>query len=175
MKFDVMPVATEKQIEEVEAAAADAWQECYAGMYPEGQFQEMFEEMRSKEALRRLMREGHIYYMVLADNQFAGYLSFRYSGSHVFLYSLYVKPGFRKKGISRKVMEQFDKMLSGEEFRHVRKLTMWVPRTYHQGVNVLRHLDFQVTKEVDNHIVKGYPLNEYVMERRIKRSQADHG
>ena len=45
-------------------------------------------------------------------------LSFRHNGNHIFLYSLYVKPDFRRKGIGRKSVEQFDKMLSGEEFNY---------------------------------------------------------
>lgn len=175
MRFDVMPVATEKQIEELEAAAAVAWQECYAGMYPEGQYNDLFRELQSKEAMRRFMREGYIYYMVLVDNQFAGYLSFRHHGNRVFLYSLYVKPDFRQMGIGRKIVEQFDRMLSGEEFLHVNKLTLRIPRTNDQTVNILKRLDFQVTREIDNHIVKGYPLNEYIMERKVKRSPVDHG
>ena len=88
MKFDVMPVATERQIEEIEAVAVHAWRECYQGMYPERQLTDMFETLQSKDAMRRLMQEGQIYYMLLVDNQFAGYLSFRHNGNHIFLYSL---------------------------------------------------------------------------------------
>ncbi len=175
MKFDVMPVATERQIEEIEAVAVHAWRECYQGMYPERQLTDMFETLQSKDAMRRLMREGQIYYMLLVDNQFAGYLSFRHNGNHIFLYSLYVKPDFRRKGIGRKSVEQFDKMLSGEEFHHVRKLKLKVPRHYRQAVKILQHLDFRVTKAVDSETIHGYPLNEYVMERKIKRSQAEYG
>ena len=177
MKFDAMPVATEKQIEEIEAVASLAWQECSAGLlYSEKQNTDLFDEMHSKESMKRLMQAGQIYYMLLADNQLAGYLAFRNNGTSIFLYILYIKPAFRRKGLGRKALEHFDKMLSGDEFRHIRKLTLRVPQSYPQVIHILKHLDFQITKTFDGQSDRGHPLNEYVMERKIKRNLAiDYG
>ncbi len=173
MRFDVMPVATEKQIEEIEAIAVSAFQECHKGIYSHEQISYMSEQFHTKEAMKRLMKERQIYYMLLADHELVGYLSFEHQNHHLRLNNLYVKTADRRRGIARKAIEQMDKALSGEEFHHVRKLTINIPRQNTSAAVILQHLGFRITKSIDTQ-VGGYVLNDYVMERKINRNSGDY-
>ena len=74
MRFDVMPVATDKQVKEIEEAAYNVWHNYYKDIFPPEQIDYMLGKYQSKEALRRQMSEGYIYYMLLADDKLAGYM-----------------------------------------------------------------------------------------------------
>ena len=76
MRFDVMPVATEKQILEVEEAANHVWHNYYKDIFSEEQIDYMLEKFQSREALKAQISNGYVYYMILADGELAGYMCY---------------------------------------------------------------------------------------------------
>ena len=102
MRFDVMPVATEKQILEVEQAANLVWHNYYKDIFSPDQITYMFKKFQSAEAVKKQMSEGYIYYMLLVDNNLAGYMCLLTQSDYVYLARLYIKAEYRRQGLAKK-------------------------------------------------------------------------
>ena len=85
MRIDVMPVATEKQIVEIEETANHVWHNYYKDIFSTQQISYMLEKYHSREALKRQMEEGYIYYMLFSDGNFAGYMCYKMYSDHAFI------------------------------------------------------------------------------------------
>ena len=70
MRFDVMPVATEKQIKEVVDAAYNVWHNYYKDIFTTEQINYMLEKYQSHDALRKQMSEGLKAQLSLAKHEF---------------------------------------------------------------------------------------------------------
>ena len=174
MRFDVMPVATEKQISEIETAANHVWHNYYKDIYSPEQIDYMLEKYQSRAALRQQIANHNIYYMLLVDGEFAGYLCFKNYGDHFFISRLYIKAEYRRQGLARRVIALFDSIVKTEEFSGIKKLRLHVERKNSFAINVYEHLGFTRIKAIDTDIGKGFTCSEYVMERKINRDQGDN-
>ena len=172
MKFDVMPVATEKQIVEIEEAANHVWHNYYKDIFSPQQIDYMLKKYHSKDALKKQMSEGFIYYMLFSDGNFAGYMCYKLNHDHVFVSRLYIKAEYRRQGLAKKTLERLESVISNEEhgFGNIKKLRLNVERNNHFAINVYERLGFNKTKAVDTDIGSGFVCKEYVMERKILRS-----
>ncbi len=174
MRFDVMPVATEKQIEEIEVAANNVWHNYYKDIFSKEQISYMLDKYQSKEAVKRQIENKYIYYMLLVDDQMAGYLCFKNRGDHIFISRLYIKAEFRRQGLARRSIALFDTMVKSEEFRNIRKLRLNVERKNKFAINVYEHLGFSKVNAVDTDIGNGFMCSDFVMEKKINRNQGDN-
>ncbi len=177
MKFDVMPVATEKQIVEIEEAANHVWHNYYRDIFSPQQIDYMLEKYQSKEALKRQMSEGNIYFMLISDGSFAGYMCYKMYSDYVFISRLYIKAEYRRQGLAKKAIDRLDKLLkSGNSddvgLSNIKKLRLNVERENYFAINVYEHLGFTKTKAVDTDIGSGFVCKEYVMERKIKKDRS---
>ncbi|MDD6489467.1 MAG: GNAT family N-acetyltransferase [Clostridia bacterium] len=172
MRFDVMPVATEKQIVEIEDAAKKVWHNYYKDIMSYEQIEYMLEKYQSKEAIYKQMSEGYIYYMLMSDNQLAGYLCVLIQSDCVYLSRLYIKAEYRRQGLARRTIEYIDKFFSspGSNLSYIKKIRLNVRRKNSFAINVYEHLGFHKVKSVDLDIGGGFVCNDYIMERKIKRS-----
>ena len=107
MRFDVMPVATEKQIIEVEEAAFNVWHNYYKDIFSKEQIDYMLKKYQSREALKKQIADGYIYYMILADNHLAGYMCVLVQSNYLYLARLYIKAEYRRQGIAKKTIFYF--------------------------------------------------------------------
>lgn len=169
MRFDVMPVATEKQIKEVVDAAYNVWHNYYKDIFTTEQINYMLEKYQSHDALRKQMSEGYIYYMLLADNQLAGYMCVLVQSSYLFLARLYIKAEYRRQGLAKKTISHLDAIFKNPElgFTHIKKMRLRVERNNNFAINVYEHLGFKKIRSEDTDIGGGFVCKEYVMEREI--------
>ena len=174
MRFDVMPVATEKQISEIEKTANNVWHNYYRDIFSKEQISYMLDKYQSKAALKKQIEDRNIYYMLLVDGQLAGYLCFKNHVDHIFISRLYIKAEFRRQGLARRSISLFDTMVKGEEFKGIKTLRLHVERKNSFAINVYEHLGFRKVKAVDTDIGNGFVCSDYVMERTIKREQGDN-
>lgn len=176
MRFDVMPVVTEKQILEVEDAANHVWHNYYKDILSEKQIDYMLEKYQSKEALYRQMDEGYIYYMLMVDGDLAGYMCILLQSDCVYLSRLYIKAEYRRRGLARRAINYFDVLLSSpnNEYSYIQKIRLNVERKNSFAINVYEHLGFHKVKSVDTDIGGGFFCNDYIMERKIKKLKADN-
>ncbi len=169
MRFDIMPVATEKQISEVETAAYNVWRNYYKDIFSPEQISYMLEKYQSKAALKKQMSEGYIYYMILVDQQLAGYMCVLVQSSYLYLARLYIKAEYRRQGLAKRTIAHLDAVFRNPElgFSHIRKMCLRVERNNHFAINVYEHLGFKKIRSEDTDIGNGFVCKEYVMERAI--------
>ena len=169
MKFDVMPVATPKQILEIEEAANHVWHNYYKDIFSPEQIDYMLKKYQSVEALQRQMEEQYVYYMLLSDDKLAGYMCFKIKTDQVYLSRLYIKAEFRRQGLARRTIAHFNAIFSSKEhgLDYIKSLKLKVERNNNFAINVYEHLGFQKIKSVDTNIGGGFVCREYVMERKV--------
>lgn len=165
-----MPVATEKQILEVEKAANQVWHNYYKDIYSGEQIDYMLEKYQSRDALKKQMADKYIYYMLLSDNNFAGYLCFKHFPDHVLISRLYIKPEYRRQGLARRSISLFENISRNEEFSYIKKLKAYVERNNDFALNVYEHLGFKKIKSVDTDIGNGFFCRDYLMEKKISKN-----
>lgn len=170
MKFDVMPVKTERQIVEIERTAGTVWQNYYRDILPQEKIDEVLRKYHSGQAIRQDMNNGYFCQMIICDGDFAGYFCYKLKSDHTLISRLYVKPEYRRKGLARRTVEHLEAILRNEEngLSHIRKLRMTVDRGNSFVIDVYERLGFSKTRVVDRDLGNGYVCKEYVMERRIK-------
>ena len=169
MRFDVMPVATEKQIEEIEVAANNVWHNYYKDIFSKEQIEYILEKYQSRTALKKQMSDGYIYYMLLSDNQLAGYMCVLVQSNYLYVSRLYIKAEFRRQGLAKKTISHMDAIFNKPElgFSHIKKMVLRVERNNSFAINVYEHLGFTKVRSEDNDIGNGFICREYVMERMI--------
>ena len=175
MRFDVMPVATEKQILEVEAAANKVWHNYYKDILSPEQIDYMLKKYQSKEALYKQLAEGYIYYMLMVDDELAGYMCVLVQSDCVNLSRLYIKAEYRRRGLAKRAINYFDTFFSSPNngYNYIQKIRLNVERKNSFAINVYEHLGFHKVKAVDTDIGGGFFCNDYIMERRIQRNRAE--
>lgn len=173
MKFDVMPVATEKQMNEIEQIASDIWYNDYKNIFPPEQIDYMLQKYQSKAAMKKQMAEHTIYYMLFSDNCFAGYVAFQAHHDHIFINRFCIKPEFRRRGLAKRTIHAFDNMVSGAEFRNINKLRIMVEQNNNSAIAAYEHLGFQKIKEVTTALGNHYFSQDYLMERKIQRKSRE--
>ena len=171
-----MPVATEKQIREIENTARGVWHGCYRDIFSDEKIRYLLQKFQSEDALKQQIRDNYIFYMLLVDNELAGYLCFKNNGDHIFIQNLYVLEEYRRMGLARRAVMQLDRMVSGEEFRNIKKLKLRINRDNLQAIDVCEKLGFRKTRSIDTDMGNGFYCNDYLMERNINRNKVDdHG
>ncbi len=171
MRFDVMPVATEKQIIEIEEAAHYVWHNYYKDVFSKEQIDYMLEKFQSRNALKQQMSEGYIYYMLMSDGNLAGYTCVLLKSDYACISRLYIKPEYRRQGLAKRTLAHFEAIFSNEElgFDYIKKLRLNVERKNKFAINVYEHLGFQKVKSVDTDIGGGFVCREYIMERKVSK------
>lgn len=171
MKFDLMPVVTEKQIVEIEEAADHVWHNYYKDIMSPEQIDYMLEKFQSKEAVKKQMSEGYIYYMILADNNLAGYLCVLLHSDYILISRLFIKAEYRRQGLAKKTLSHIDNIFlnSNLGYTHMKKMRIFVERKNSFAINVYEHLGFKKIRAVDTDIGNNFVCNDYIMERKIIR------
>ena len=164
-----MPVATEKQIIEVEEAAYNVWHNYYKEIYSPEQIDYMLKKYQSKEALKQQMRQGYIYHMLLSDGKLAGYMCILAQSDHVFISRLYIKAEYRRQGLAKRAINYLNSIFSSPDlgFTHIKKMVLRVERQNSFAINVYEHLGFRKIRAEERRIGGGFVCSEYVMERNI--------
>ncbi len=173
MRFDVMPVATEKQVEEIANIAAPSWHDDYKNIFSNDQIDYMLKTFNSKDAIRQNMADRCIYYMLLLDNRFAGYVAFKAHFDHIFIHRIYIRPEFRRKGLARRTITAFDTMVSGDEFKSIKKLKILVEKKNDSAIEAYERLGFRKIRRIETHLGENYYSDDYLMERGIRREQRE--
>lgn len=171
MRFDVMPVATEKQIVELEETANYVWHNYYKDIISQEQIDYMLKNYQSREAVRKNMSEGYIYYMIMADGELAGYICVLLQSDYALVQSLYIKPEYRRRGLAKRTLAHIDAIFANKEhgFDYIKKLRVNVARNNSFTINVYERLGFEKVRAVDTDIGGGFYRHDYVMERKVKK------
>ena len=164
-----MPVATEKQLIELEETAYNVWHNYYKDIFSPEQIDYMLKKYQSKSAMKEQMSEGYIYYMLLSDGKLAGYMCVLTQSNHVFLSRLYIKAEYRRQGLAKRALSHLENVFTNPElgFTHIKKIILRVERKNSFAINVYEHLGFEKVRAEDRDIGGGFVCRDYVMERLI--------
>jgi GNAT superfamily N-acetyltransferase len=127
----------------------------------------MFEMMYSAENIRRQMTElQHRYFIIFADGQPAGYLSFEKKSGDTFIFQkIYAVPEFHGKGAGRYIVELG---IASIKAIHPQSFTveLYVNRE-NPAAGFYGHMGFKMSGTRDHYIGNGYYMNDYIMSIRI--------
>ena len=148
--------------------ALPAWKEAYSEILSPEQMDYMLEMMYSENSLKRQMREGHIFFIVLCDGVPSGFISFHPQGENRYiLEKLYVLPQTQGTGAGSFLVEKAEEYIRN---RHPTRRILFelnVNRN-NKATGFYQRLGFHIDREVDEDIGNGFYKNDYIMVKRIE-------
>ncbi len=145
------------------------WPATYASILSNDQIEYMLELMYSEHSLLEQMHQRHEFIIVNDGPDPVGYASFSLHDQGVFkLHKLYLLPGMQKKGVGRFVLNQLENAIARKGGR---SLQLNVNRE-NPAREFYEKLGFQILRQEDIEIGRGYYMNDYVMEKIISPGPA---
>ena len=171
MKFEVMPIATEKQIIEAEQAAYNILRNYYKDIFPKEQIEYMLKLFHSKEAVRKQIAKGYIHMLLLLDGEIVGYMCYYGKNDCLYIPRLYIKPEYRRQGLAKEALARLEKLLQNpeHELTHIKKIRRNLSRKNTFAINIYEHLGFKKIREVTTNFGNGFTSDDYVMEKSINK------
>jgi len=99
------PVRDFRQISLVASLAKAIWTDHYAPIIGIEQVNYMVERFQSVQAIAQQIEQGYHYYLIVCEEVYAGYFSFRLDSDRLFLSKFYVSADFRGRGLGHLTMD----------------------------------------------------------------------
>ena len=130
--------------------ASRIWENTYGKILSKEQLDYMFDMMYAPDNILKQMEElHHQYFIILADDMPAGYLSIEKTGENTYNFQkIYSLPEMHGTGIGRFI-----------EF--------YVNR-YNPAIGFYRHMGLREIGTRDHHIGNGYFMNDYIMGMEVE-------
>lgn len=93
-------------VQALAALAKDIWEKHYSPIIGEAQLSYMLDKFQSEQAIKTDMENGCVYYMAFYEGVPCGYSALSNGDGGIFLSRLYVKQGYRGKGIARVMLDK---------------------------------------------------------------------
>jgi len=176
MRLDMMPIATEKQIIDMEQAVRHIWIEYYKNIFSEDQIEYMLRIYHSKEAIRKQIQSGTVYMILMSGDETIGYTSYYIENDILYLPRLCIKHEYRRNGLARQVIERIEKIFLSSEngLSHIKKIQRNLSVRNDLAIHIYEHLGFYKKKRVVVDLGSGYFSEDYVMEKRIGSHEEKH-
>jgi len=170
MRLDIMPIATVKQVIDMEQAAKHIWIDYYRDIFSPDQIQYMLKKFHSREAIEQQIQDGMIYIMLMFGNETIGYASYYLEDDILQMPRLCIKKEYRRKGLAKQVIEHVELFFLSKEhgFSYVKKIQHNISVKNKTAIAIYEHLGFYKKKRVTVDFGNGYFSEDYVMEKRIK-------
>lgn len=151
--------------------ADEIWRQHYIGLLSEKQLDYMLGQFQSEEKIRSQISSGEmVYYIMYEDDTPAGYCGVGAEEKAVYLSKLYVKQSFRGAGFAKTALSYIEQNFSDKE-----KIYLHVDVRNAGSIEAYKKMGFSVGAHISRDIGGGYVLDDYVMEKPVKRSQSDCG
>lgn len=146
--------------------AHDIWPEAYKDILSSDQITYMLDWMYNVQTLQEQANTGYLYYLLTEDGRPTGFLGLEpnFPDADVLrIHKIYVLPEKQGKGHGRELFNQamnvaFD---LGSHSLHLNV------NKFNKAVDFYKHVGFQVIKEEDIDIGKGYLMEDFVMELKL--------
>jgi len=147
--------------------ALSSWKEAYSEILSHEQMDYMMEMMYSETSLKRQMREGHIFFIVLCDGVSSGFISFHPQSDNLYiLEKLYVLPQTQGAGMGRFLVEKAEEYIRERHPNQHILIELNVNRN-NKAVGFYHRLGFHIDREVDEDIGNGFYKRDYIMGKRV--------
>ncbi|HEX3021474.1 MAG TPA: GNAT family N-acetyltransferase [Lachnospiraceae bacterium] len=158
-------VENSNQIKDVANLGTAIWHEHYASILSSDQIDYMVEMFQSESAVQKQIEEkNYTYYMMIEEEQPAGYIGFVLEEDSLFLSKLYLAKSFRGRGIATKAFE-FLKEIAKESGKS--RIWLTVNRYNQDSIHVYVKKGFVKVKEQVTDIGNGYIMDDFVMEMQV--------
>lgn len=160
MNFKRIELSNKKDVEELSALASSIVQEHYDPILGKEQNNYMIEMFQSVHAIEEQLEGGYNYYIVLEEDEEAGFIGFYPKDDKMYLSKFYLKKECRGKGYSIKML---DFIKSAAREKGLGKVFLNVNK-YNDALTPYEHLGFYKIREEKNDIGNGYFMDDYVLE-----------
>lgn len=160
-------LATLLDVDHIHGVAVDTWEPTYRAIISQEQISTMFEDLLSKDAIRRQIehKEG-TYVLALEDDQAVGFAYFSANQENPDIYKLhrlYVRPTQQSGGVGSDLLHWVENYL---HVRGVMQLVLNVNR-FNSAQHFYRKLGYEVIETVDIPY-RQFWLNDYVMKKALQ-------
>jgi GNAT superfamily N-acetyltransferase len=151
----------------VNQLAHEIWPYTFRDILSKDQISYMLDWMYSLETLQEQVQTGYIYFLAKLDGIAVGFLGLEPNfpdENQLRIHKIYVKPNLHKKGIGRALLN------------HTIDIAFDLDQTslhlnvnkFNDAVGFYKHVGFNITKEENIDIGKGYLMEDFVMELKLK-------
>ena len=128
--------------------ASRIWENTYGKILSKEQLDYMFDMMYAPDNILKQMEElHHQYFIILADDMPAGYLSIEKTGENTYNFQkIYSLPEMHGTGIGRFI----------------------IVNRYNPAIGFYRHMGLREIGTRDHHIGNGYFMNDYIMSMEVE-------
>lgn len=159
-------VETNEDITEIIRLAREIWQEHYVKIIGQEQVDYMLEKFQSQQAIACQLEEGYEYFLIIDNDQKAGYLSIKHTedDSKLFLSKIYVHSQARGQGLGKAALE-FIKALCRQ--RGISTIWLTVNKNNSHSIAWYLRMGFINAGSVIQDIGQGFVMDDYKMEKTI--------
>lgn len=148
-----------ENIKELASLASVIWHEYWTCILSLEQIDYMVENFQSENAIiNQIQNENYTYYFILNDKEKIGYFGVSDKIEYLFLSKLYIKSGFRHKGIGLQSFEKIKDIANG------RKIQLTVNKYNTNTIKAYEKWGFKITDAVVTDIGSGFVMDDYIME-----------
>jgi len=158
-------VSTETQIETVARLAFEIWNQHFIPIIGKAQVDYMVEKFQSERAISEQIETGYSYYLLKADDDYAGYTGVCPKEDELFLSKLYIRVSQRGKGFGRKAIE-FLEDLARE--KGLSKITLTVNKNNTDSIKAYEEFGFTNLGIFVQDIGNGFVMDDYKMEKVVR-------
>lgn len=154
--------AAEQAIPLIRALASEAFPATYREILTPSQLDYMMEWMYSEESLREQFRAGHVWFIVTAGGEAAGYVSVERQDERLFhLQKIYLLPRYQGFGLGERLFRQAVSYVRAMGPTPCR-MELNVNR-YNRALHFYEHMGMRRLREGDFPIGGGFYMNDYIM------------
>jgi GNAT superfamily N-acetyltransferase len=148
----------------LETLAKEIWNQNYSPVIGKSQVDYMLEKFQSQDAIEKDMRSGFIYHIATFDDIPCGYSAIRKDDTGIFLSKLYVKRGYRHKGVARAMLYTINAYAKKNKARRI-----WLACNRHNAgsLETYERFGFIIIDTCSKEISVGVNADEYILEKKL--------
>ena len=142
------------------------WPVAYGEILSKAQLDYMIDTFYNVTALRKLMQNGHIFYLAQDDmDNYVGFVSYEINSESdkTKIHKIYVLPEIQGTGLGR----QFFELVKEKAIENNQKAIFLNVNKYNNAIHFYTKLGFRKVKDEVIAIGNGYVMDDYVMEIKI--------
>lgn len=148
--------------------AHQIWPHTFRDILSKDQIDYMLDWMYNVQTLEEQVQIGHLYYVVKENGVAKGFVGLEPNfpdADMLRIHKLYVLPDAHGKGLGRALLNQAIDVAFDLDL-HTLHLNV---NRFNKAVEFYKHCGFEIVGEEDIDIGKGYLMEDYIMELKVKR------
>ncbi len=148
----------------LETLAKEIWERIYSPVIGKSQVDYMLEKFQSQSAIEKDMKSGVIYHIAAIDDIPCGYSAVKKDDTGIFLSKLYVKQGYRHKGVARAMLDTINAFA-----RKNRAKRIWVACNRHNAstLDEYKRFGFMIIDSACPKEISGVNAGDYILEKKL--------